>query len=184
MQVTGHVLRSRHLYLRKAGSEARARVLEALGPEARELMETNPLETQWYPYDVYIEISEVIDRVLGDGDMRLFEELGAFSCEQTLTGVFRVFFRFGNLRFLLDRASKAWHSQYDFGSMHVEHDPDDRQIVKLTIRDVPNPHIVHYLAIRGWMLKAAELTATEIETVWESFNPAPGAPMVFVFRYY
>lgn len=182
--MTGHVLRSRYVFIRNAGKDGTQRVLEALSPQARELMESGPLETHWYPYDVYIEISEVIDRVLGEGDMRMFETLGAFSCEQTLTGIFRMFFRFGNIGYLLKRASKAWHSQYDFGEMNLERDPDDTHIVTLRVSQVPRPHIVHYLAIRGWMFKAAELTTTEVEAVWECFDPAPNAEMVYRFRYY
>ena len=183
MQVTGHVLRSRYVYMRRAGEEGFAGVIAALGPQAREVMEEGPLETNWYSYDVYIEVSEVMDRVLGNGDMQLCQELGGFSCELNLTGIFRVFFRFGNIGFLLDRAAKAWHSQYDFGTMTVTRDPDNRQRVTLEVSDVPRPHIVHYLAIKGWALKAADLSGAEITTLEDHFDPTPNASMIWTFEY-
>ena len=92
------MIRSRYMYVRMRGEEAFARVSAQLGPEARAVMENRPLETQWYPYMVYIEMSEVIDRVLGTGDLALVQEMGSFSCEHNLTGIYRLFFRF-SLRF-------------------------------------------------------------------------------------
>ena len=83
VQVTGHVIRSRYTYVRKQGPEAFQSVLAELGPEAREMFENGPLETQWYPYDVYVDLSIVIDRVLGNGDLQLVYEMGSFSCRTT-----------------------------------------------------------------------------------------------------
>ena len=183
MQVTGHVIRSRYMYVRKQGPEAFQRVLEALGPEARKVFEDGPLETVWYPYDVYIELSKTIDRVLGDGDLRLVFEMGSFSCEHNLTGIFRMFFRFGNINFLLDRAAKAWRSQYDFGTMQITRDPNNKYAVTLELLDCPRPSMVLFLAVKGWVIKAAELSGSELTKIEDEFSDEPGAPMRWHFEY-
>ena len=183
MQITGHVIRSRYTYVRKRGDEAYQKVLASLQGEARTLMEEGPLETNWYPYDVYIELSTVIDRVLGDGDLRLVYEMGAFSCENNLTGIYRVFFRFGNINFLINRAAKAWHSQYDFGVMTVHRDPEDKYQVTLELTEVPRPDRVLFLAVKGWVVKAAELCGSELLNVEDEFSEEPGAPMRWKFHY-
>ena len=63
------------------------------------------------------------------------EEMGKFSCEHNLTRIYRIFFRFGNLGFLFDRAAKAWRSQYDFGSMTLERESKSR--VHMVLSDTP-----------------------------------------------
>jgi hypothetical protein len=183
VQVTGHVIRSRYMYARKQGEEAFARVLAELSPEARKVMEDGPLETVWYSYDILLDISTTIDRVLGEGDLQLVYEMGSFSCEHNLTGIYRVFFRFGNINFLVDRAAKAWHSQYDFGVMRTYRDPENKNLVTLELSDVPRPSKVLFLAIKGWVAKAAELSGSELIRMEDEFSEEPGAPMRWIFEY-
>lgn len=183
MQVTGHVIRSRYMYVRKQGEEAFARVLAALEPEGRKVMEEGPLETVWYPYDVYLDISTTIDRVLGEGDLQLVYEMGSFSCEHNLTGIYRVFFRFGNINFLINQAAKAWHSQYDFGVMKVHRDPDTKNLVTLELSEVPRPSKVLFLAVKGWVVKAAQLSGSELIRMEDEFSEEPGAPMRWIIEY-
>jgi len=183
VQTTGHVIRSRYIYVRQRGDEAFQKVLAALGPEARKIMEDGPLETVWYPYKVYVELSETIDRVLGTGDGQLVFEMGSFSCENNLTGIYRVFFRFGNLNFLINRAAKAWHSQYDFGTMTASRDPDNKQRVTLELSDVPEPSRALFLAVKGWVFKAAELSGSELTTAEDYYSDDPNEPMRWVFEY-
>ncbi|PRP96384.1 hypothetical protein [Enhygromyxa salina] len=183
MQVTGHVIRSRYTYVRRQGEEAFARVIAELGTEGRKIMEEGPLETVWYPYDVYIELSTTIDRVLGKGDLQLVFEMGSFSCEHNLTGIYRVFFRFGNINFLVDRAAKAWHSQYDFGVMKTVRDPDNKNRVTLELSEVPRPSRVLFLAVKGWVVKAAQLCGSELTKTEDEFSEEPGSTMRWVFEY-
>jgi hypothetical protein len=183
VQVTGHVIRSRYIYVRKQGEEAFQKVLAELSPEGRKVMENGPLETVWYPYDVYLDISTTIDRVLGNGDLQLVFEMGAFSCEHNLTGIYRVFFRFGNIDFLVARAAKAWHSQYDFGVMKTYRDPEKKNRVTLELSEVPRPSKVLFLAVKGWVVKAAELSGSELTHMEDHFSEDPNVPMRWVFEY-
>jgi hypothetical protein len=183
VQVSGHIIRSRYLYARQRGEEAFQRVVAEVQPATRKVMEDGPLETVWYPFDVLLDLSMTIDRVLGTGDLQLIYEMGSFSCEHNLTGIYRVFFRFGNLNFLLDRAAKAWHSQYDFGTMTVTRAPDNKQRATLTLADVPRPHRAIYLAVWGWAVKAAELSGSEIVEFVEEYSDEPGSAMRWTFEY-
>jgi hypothetical protein len=183
VQVSGHIIRSRYIYVRQRGEEAYQQVLAGLQPETRKLMEDGPLETVWYPFDLYLDLSVVADRVLGTGDLQVTYEMGSFSCEHNLTGIYRVFFRFGNLNFLLDRAAKAWKSQYDFGTMSVTRDPENKQRITMELADVPRPHRAMYLAVWGWAVKAAQLSGSEIVDFVEEFSEEPLAPMRWTFEY-
>lgn len=183
MQVSGHVVRSRYMFVRQFGDEAYQRVRAELAEETRRVVDEGLLETLWYPYDVLIDLSVTADRVLGQGDLQLCYDMGQFSCQQNLTGIYRIFFRFGNLNFLLDRAAKAWHSQYDFGSMTVERDPGNRNRATLTLADVPRPHRAVYLAIYGWGVKAAELSGSELVDFTEGYSDDPAVPSTWTFEF-
>ncbi len=181
MQVSGNVLRSRHMFVRKQGGDAFERVVAALGPDLREPFASGPLETEWYPYPYLVELSTVIDRVLGQGDLALCETMGAFSCEHNLTGIYRIFFRFGNLNFLLDRAAKAWRSQYDFGTMQLHR--ETKQRIRLELSELPQLHRQLYLAVKGWAIKAATLSGSEITGFEDGFDPEPGHGSSWTFEY-
>lgn len=169
------------MYVRKQGGDAFDRVVAALGPELREPFASGPLETEWYPYIYLVEISTVIDRVLGAGDLALCETMGSFSCEHNLTGIYRIFFRFGNLNFLLDRAAKAWRSQYDFGTMKLHHESKVR--IRLELSELPQLHRQLYLAVKGWGIKAASLSGSEITKFEDAFDPTPGHASSWIFEY-
>ena len=46
MQITGHVIRSRYIYVRQRGEEAYQKVLAELGPDARKIMEEQARKTK------------------------------------------------------------------------------------------------------------------------------------------
>jgi hypothetical protein len=166
VNVSGHVLRSRYNYVRKHGDDAYAKVVAELQPDTAQVFEEGVLETRWYPFDLLMDVMTVTDRVLGNGDLSRCYEMGAYSCEQNLTGIYRMFFRFGSIKFILGRAAKAFRSQYDAGEMQ-KLDSEDRTAV-LRLVDFPAPHRAHCLAIKGWMVKAAELTGDEIMEITET----------------
>jgi hypothetical protein len=153
-------LRARYVYLKSRGPEAYARVLECARPELRELVEAGFLETRWYPYEIMVELTETIDRVLGNGDGSIAYELGRFSCDQNLTTVMRLLFKFGNLGFLLDRVAKAWGNHYDEGRMIIPRRVVGEEVV-VELHDHPYPNRVQCLAIKGWMVRASELSGED-----------------------
>lgn len=166
MNVSGHVLRSRYLFLKSLGDEAVQKVTAELSPRVQQLVIDGPLETQWYPFDDVIELMVTTDRVCGSGDMSLCSDMGRFSCETNLTGIYRVFFRFGSLNFILKRAAKAFRAQYDSGDMEVLEATDG--MCRLRLQEFPKPHRAHCLAIGGWMRRAGELTGEEHLTLHET----------------
>ncbi len=160
MNVSGHVLRSRYLFLKSLGDEAVESVLPQLSERVRTLVVNGPLETQWYPFDDLIELMVTTDKVCGTGDLSLCHDMGRFSCETNLTGIYRIFFRFGSLNFILKRAAKAFRAQYDSGSMEVvESGPG---LCRLRLNDFPKPHRAHCIGIGGWMMRAGELTGESV----------------------
>jgi len=154
------------LYLRSLGDDAVQQVHDCVSARLQDVLEHGVLETQWYPYDDLIELMTTADRVLGEGDDSMAYEMGRFGCETNLTGIYRIFFRFGSINFILKRAAKAFRAQYDAGEMQVIHSEPGAATLRLI--DFPKPHRAHCLAIRGWMVRAGELTGQEMVSERES----------------
>jgi hypothetical protein len=169
------VLRARHLFLQQRGEEAVERVLSRVQPEVRALLEEGVLETRWYPGEYFYDLIETADEVLGEGDLALVEEMGAFSAQINLTGPLRTtLFKFGNPKWGLKFAPRGWSAMFDQGEM-VTVDATSSS-AELCLRGVPGglrPSIV--AGSKGWLLKAVELFGAEVQT-WElkMDHPNPG----------
>lgn len=181
MNASGHVVRSRYLFLRSLGDDAVQQVANEVSERVRDIVLNGPLETQWYPFEDLIELMVTTDRVLGNGDLALCGDMGRFSCETNLNGIYRIFFRFGSLNFILKRAAKAFRAQYDSGDMEVLESSSD--MCRLRLNDFPRPHRAHCLAIGGWMVRAGELTGEEIESQTETCRANGDEHCEWEFRY-
>jgi hypothetical protein len=154
--VKGSVLRARVQYVAARGPEAQRRFVGALSATAREHVEAGFLANVWYPFALLVELSEVIDRQLGAGDLALCYELGRHACDVNLPTLYKVFFRIGSLRYILGRAAAAWRVNYDAGEMQlVDEGP---RSARLRVVGFPAPHRAHCLSVKGWIVRAAELT--------------------------
>ena len=152
-------MRARELYIRSKGDDAWSRVLAEVEPQTRKHAEEGFLETRWYPYQVLVDLSATADRVLGKGDTKLCYEMGAYSCDITLTTVHRLLLKFGNVGHLVERAATAWRTQFDAGEIIVHEKHRDLYVVE--VRGVPEPSRAHCAAISGWMKRAAELSGED-----------------------
>lgn len=181
MRVSGIVLRSRWLYLHSRGRDAEAQVLAALPEELRTELPAF-LETRWYPFEWFVTITETIDRVLGEGDLALAYEMGRFNCDRNLTTLMRLVFKFGNVGWLLDRAAKAWDTQYDEGTMKVVRRKVGEEVV-VELEDHPSPSRAQCLGIKGWMVRAAELSGEDRIVCAEQCRAAGDPVCRWTFRW-
>lgn len=160
VRVAGRVLRSRYLFVKAKGADALARVHDALPKDLRLTMEEGFLETRWYPYSFYVQLCETIDRVLGTGDLALAYEMGRFNCDANLNTAMRLLFKFGDIGWLLERSTQAWRMQFDEGDLAVvRREPGVEVVVEL--HDHPQPSRAHCLAIKGFMVRAAEVSGED-----------------------
>jgi hypothetical protein len=181
VRVSGLVLRSRHSYLLGLGRDVPASVYAELPDDVRAAAEAGFLETRWYPYEFFVAINDAIDRVVGHG-RSLAYDMGRFNCDKNLTTAMRLFFKFGNIGWLIDRAAKAWSTQFDEGAMVVvRRDIGDEVVIEL--RDHPQPNRAHCLAITGWMVRAFELTGEDSIDCTEECRAAGDDACRWTFRW-
>ena len=166
MKVKGTALRARLRFVEeRAGVEGYRRFLDALAPATRELVDARILASAWYPFAAFIDLCEVIDRQLGAGDLALCDELGRYACDANLPTLYKIFFRMADVLYIVRRAAAAWRVNYDEGSMSVVDEGDHVVTMRM---EVPTPHRAHCLSVRGWIVRAGELSGAKAVRVAES----------------
>jgi hypothetical protein len=157
--VSGWVLRAQYLYLRDRGRGAFEQVQEKLSESTKEFLRGGFLETRWYPLELFLELAETADVVLGKGDHGIALQMGRFSCEHALSSAYRLLFKFGDVGHLLDRASTAWATNFDEGEIEVRRTQGGTIVLDLVrLREVAETAC---WVIKGWMERAAELSGED-----------------------
>lgn len=173
VNVKGTALKARLRYVEeRAGGDGYARFVAALSPPTRAIVDGRVLPSGWYPFDAFIEICEVIDRQLGRGDLALCYELGRYGCDANLPTLYKIFFRMADVRYIVRRAAAAWRVNYDEGTMTVLDEADGHVRLRM---EVPRPHRAHCLSVKGWIVRAGELSGAKDVTVAERCR-VDGAP--------
>lgn len=155
--VKGSAVQSRALWVSlNHGDEGLRRLAAEVKPVTREALQTRADKARWYPFEVFVDLNESIDRVFGKGDMALVKELGRFGAEANLTTVYRLFYVIGTVKWIIDRAARLWDLHYDSGRLIVVRHPGNE--VGLRIVGFQTPHRTHCLSVAGWAERSVELS--------------------------
>lgn len=164
--VKGTAFVSRLLWVRlNHGERGLQRLSDAGSPELAELIASGAQMARWYPFDLFLEINGAIDTLFGKGDLALVKQLGRHGADANLTTIYRLFFKVGTIKWILERAARLWGMHYDSGHMIVRRFPGRE--VELEIKDFATPHRIHCTAVFGWIERSLELSGGSGTTVDE-----------------
>jgi len=157
-RIKGTALNSRcHYVVRHHGEAAFEEVLARLGkPEYAEVLRKGVLKSEWYPFELYLELIRHIDAVCGTGDGSLYPVMAAQAAQDDLTTIYKVFFRIATPAFILSKARRIWSQYYDTGELVVVEHVAGRAIME--VRDFEAPHRAHCSSIAGWMQQCIVMT--------------------------
>jgi hypothetical protein len=165
--VKGSALASRVLWVELGhGAAGVAKVLEACSPELRGALQAGVAKPKWYPFEQFVELNTVIDRVFGNGDLGLVRELGRAGADANLTTIYRLFFKLGSVHWILGRAVRLWSAHYDSGFCEVA--TRGPKAAVLRIRGFATPHRAHCLSVAGWVERSIELSGGKRPIVEET----------------
>ncbi len=135
------------------------KVIAGLSEDDRNTV-TKPIFTgEWLDYHLWFRLLCVADKVLGRGDGRVIEEIGAFDARENLRGIYSVFISFMKPEFIAARSSLVWKRYYDCGDMKVlKMIPQGAELELVDFPDVPKGH-EHELI--GWMGEALRETGVK-----------------------
>lgn len=174
MEIKGGILQSRLEFIKERfGAEAVEEVLSDLSASDQATLR-NPINSAgWYHFETGQRLDEAIARVIGKGDPRLFEEMGAASAEQNLNGVQRFYLDPGNPQGFMLRAPLIYHVYYDKGWR--DYKPTGPTSGVMTTYEAETYSATDCLTVIGWYKRALGMCgATDVEIVEETCRAKGG----------
>ncbi len=91
-----------------------------------------------------------------------------------LPTLYRVFFRFGSVPYIMGKATAVWSEHYDSGRAYTrEVAPND---VAVVVEGFGAPHRAHCLSVLGWVESSVTLTGARVIAGEEAACRLRGAP--------
>ncbi|HEX7044309.1 MAG TPA: hypothetical protein VF203_06820 [Burkholderiales bacterium] len=161
VNVKGTAIAGRRQYvLRYHGEEKLKAVLAQLkDQEAAKRLENGALKSAWYPFSLFIDLSETIDRVVGRGDGKLYRAMAAQTAEDDLSTVYKVFFKFLQPMYIVQKAAQLWSSYYTSGKMLAKQLSPGT--IEFEIAEFETPHWAHCESVIGWAERSIQLTGVK-----------------------
>ena len=166
--VKGSALTSRILWVQLEHGEAGfQRLLAQVSPELKSIVEMGVHKAKWYPFEQFVEMNLVLDRLYGKGDLGLIKDLGRYGADANLKTIYRLFYKVGTVHWILGRAVRLWSAHYDSGYTEVATRGPRAAVMR--IRGFATPHRAHCLSVAGWMERSIELSGGKRPVVEEVF---------------
>lgn len=158
----------------RTDASARDAVHSALQPATRAIL-ARPIDANgWYPFEAFVDMNVVMDRVLGIGDLELCYEIGRHSAQVSAPALYRAVLSQGDVPFVLRRAAGMWTDHYDSGTLDVVE--SDATSATLRILGFATPHRAHCRSVTGWITRVVELVGGKMESHAERVCQSHGGP--------
>jgi hypothetical protein len=161
VQVKGTLIAAKRQYvLQHHGPDALRKVLDQLKDrEAAKRLESVVLKSAWYPFDLWIDLTQTIDKVVGRGDGGLLRPMAKQTADDDLSSVYKVYFKQMQPMHVFDQAAQLWSAYYNSGSLQITKlGPSS---VEMEIVGFGSPHWVHCESALGWAERSVQLAGTK-----------------------
>lgn len=148
MKIKGNVLLSRVAFVKENFSEESWREVRASLPDEDRTSLDYLAAAGWYPFEMAQRLEQAIQRIVGKGDPRIFEKMGATSAQKNLTGAHRHFLEVGNPHAFLAKAPQIYRFYYDKGRR--EYEQTGPTSATLTTYDSDVHSTADCLTVIGW----------------------------------
>jgi len=140
----------------KFGPDGHRRWLESLTPEARKIFTANILISKWYPApEAYAQPTEAMCRLFYGGEVRGAWELGRYSADYALKGVYKAFVKSPVVTVTVGHASLILPNYFQPATIEIKSLEQQRAVLRLT-RFESSTHYIEY-RIGGWIERAVEI---------------------------
>jgi hypothetical protein len=147
----------------KFGEEALGKILSTLPAEDQAALKGMILASDWYPQAPLERFRQAVATHAADADLRVIEDMGRFSAEFALTGIYRVFLAVLSPAYAIKKAGNLFPKYFDSGKAEVmEHGPKD---VSVRIADWPDASATLCTLIKGYFERSLELAGGRMVVV-------------------
>jgi hypothetical protein len=136
--------------------------LDSLSPASQNIMR-NPLSSIWYPLQPsLVEPTQRICDVFHNGNEQGAWQVGRFSAEHALKGIYSMFVKLGSPGFIVSRGSRIISQYYRPCEMKVTENQSGCAVMQIV--HFPESNRLIEMRIGGWMEKAIELSGNKPTT--------------------
>jgi hypothetical protein len=137
------------------GQAALRDVIRACSPAVRDRY-VSAIAINWHPMSELVELLSTADRLLGKGDGRIAEQIGASSARANLKGAFVRFAMYAaKPELLMKRVAGLWHQFNDEGEMQVLRVDEKTGTVDIQVVGLTETSWVFCCTITGWSREVA-----------------------------
>ncbi|HTY07879.1 MAG TPA: hypothetical protein VMF29_01815 [Candidatus Edwardsbacteria bacterium] len=129
---------------------------EALSSEAKGIYSGIIMTSDWYPIkEAYLEPTALLCELFYKGDPRGARELGHYSADYSLRGVYKAFVKLHSVKQFCNRTVDILHTYYDPCQAKVTLVEENRAALQITMFPLPSPYAE--LRVAGWTERAFEI---------------------------
>ena len=183
MQIKGLIIQARKDFVDdNFGADAWDRVLNALPPEDQDIMRDLLLTAKWYPFELGERLDRAIVSVLGHGEEKFFEEIGAKSARRSLEKVHKSFLTPGDPQAFMKKADVIYKFYYDTGRREYEQTGPTSGVI--TTHEAKTFSMPDCLTVIGWYKEALKMCgAKSVVAVEEECRAKGGACCRYRFQW-
>lgn len=149
-----------HFISNQFGKDALLKWVNSLEPNAKQLFSGNIVPVATYPLtEMFTAPIIKMCELFYNGDFKKAEELGRFSADYSLNGVYKFFVKLGSPQYIAKKASTILPTYYQPSSMETVEVGDNHAIVHIT--QFEEMHEVIEYRIKGWIQRAIEITGMQ-----------------------
>jgi hypothetical protein len=174
MKIKGNILISRREFVKKAyGEKGWEDVLLALPDSDRGTLKGMISNLGWYPFEVGKLLDQAIVRVLGRGDLMIFEQIGAASALQNLSTVHKLSVVPGDPQAFMAKTPVIYRLYYDLGRREYQATGTNSGVV--TTYDAETISTADCMTVIGWYKQALAMCGAKNVVIMEDSCRARGA---------
>ena len=156
MQIKGSIVKSTEQFVAKSFPNAHGRWLSKLPSGSKNIYSDLVMASQWYPIQEGLFQPTKLASELFFSDVKQGAwQVGRFSAETGLTGIYKVFVMIATPKFLIERSPRILSTMYEGAELKVVEVTDKVGLVHITKLPVHHEIIEHRIA--GWMERALEI---------------------------
>lgn len=176
MKVKGSAVQTIPLFVKaKFGEDGYNNWIASLPEPSKKLFTSHLLASDWYPLnETLVQPTLKVCEVFYNGKLSGAEELGQYNAEHALKGIYKLFIKLGSVDFIVGKAGSIMSTFYENSLMSVV-DKKDHQLV-LRIAKFDQPHEIVELRIKGWIMKALQLSGAKNVAIAIPRSMTKGAP--------
>jgi uncharacterized protein (TIGR02265 family) len=175
MEIKGLVIQARKDFVDdNFGRGAWEKVLETLSPQDRDTLKDLILAAKWYPFELGERLDRAIVNALGDGDEKIFEDIGVKSAQRSLLKVHKSFLTPGDPQAFLGKADVIYKFYYDTGRREYAQTGPNSGV--MTTYEAKTFSVPDCLTVIGWHKEALRMCgARNVEIVEEECRAKGGS---------